>query len=88
MIGRDLVRDGTTPGRALIQFNDYFAWLEDSSATVLRPGLSALAGQYDPMSGILKFHDGSPDESQVRKAKAHVMIPSLLYREQRYKLPR
>jgi phosphoglycerol transferase MdoB-like AlkP superfamily enzyme len=87
MIGRDLVRDSTAPGRALIQFNNYFAWLEDTSATILRPGQTPLFGRYDASTGVLDLSAEQPDAAQVRKAKAHVMMPSLLYREQRYRLP-
>ena len=86
MIGRDLVRDSTAPGRALIQFNNYFAWLEDASATILRPGQPPLLGKYDTTSGVLNLSTAEPDEAQVKKAKAHVMMPSLLYRDQRYQL--
>jgi phosphoglycerol transferase MdoB-like AlkP superfamily enzyme len=88
MIGRDLVKDSTTPGRALIQFNDYFAYLEGSSATVLRPGQTPLAGRYDAASGQFSPGTGSPTQAQVDKAMAHVILPSILYREQRYRLPR
>jgi phosphoglycerol transferase MdoB-like AlkP superfamily enzyme len=86
MIGRDLVRDSDTPGRALIQFDNYFAWLEGSSATILRPGQAPLAGQYDAATGVLTT-GGVPDAQLVDKAMSHVVLPSLLYREQRYKLP-
>ena len=87
MIGRDLVKDSTTPGRALIQFNDYFAYLEGSSATVLRPGQSPLPGRYDAASGEFSPGAGSPTQAQVDEAMAHVILPSILYREQRYRLP-
>jgi phosphoglycerol transferase MdoB-like AlkP superfamily enzyme len=86
MIGRDLARDSDTPGRALIQFDNYFAWLEGSSATILRPGQAPLAGQYDAATGVLTT-GGVPDAQLVDKAMSHVVLPSLLYREQRYKLP-
>ena len=65
MIGRDFAKDSTTPGRALIQFNDYFAYLEGASATVLRPGQSPLAGRYDADSG--HFSPGSGRPTQARK---------------------
>ncbi|SFD14687.1 LTA synthase family protein [Massilia yuzhufengensis] len=88
MIGRDFVRDSTTPGRALLQFNNYFTWLEGSSATILRPGQAPLAGRYDAASGVLDPTLGKPDQAVVDKAMAHVMLPSLLYRERRYRLAR
>ena len=87
MIGRDFVKDATTPGRALIQFNDYFAYLEGANATVLRPGQSPLAARYDAASGAFDPGRGAPSQDEANRALAHVMLASLLYREQRYRLP-
>ncbi len=86
MIGRDLARDNTTAGRALLQFNNYFAWIDNTSVTVLRPGQPPLLGRYDMTSGALNLDTAEPTVAQVRKAKAHVMMPSLLYRERLYRL--
>ena len=86
MIGRDLARDSTAPGRALLQFDNYFAWLEGEEATILRPGQAALLGQYDHLSGELKLGAAAPSAAKVERAMAHVILPSLLYREQRYRL--
>ena len=87
MIGRDLVKDASTPGRALIQFNDYFAYLEGANATVLRPGQAPLAARYDGASGAFDPGRAQPAQDKVDRAMAHVMLPSLLYREQRYRVP-
>jgi phosphoglycerol transferase MdoB-like AlkP superfamily enzyme len=86
MIGRDFAKDSETPGRALMQFGDYFAWLEGTTATVLRPGKAPMLGSYDAASGALQFSASQPSPLQVETAMAHVMLPSLLYREQRYRL--
>jgi phosphoglycerol transferase MdoB-like AlkP superfamily enzyme len=86
MIGRDLARDSTAPGRAMLQFDNYYAWLEDGSATILRPDQPPLAGRYDPASGALALSAAPPSRAMVDRAMAHVMLPSLLYREQRYRL--
>ena len=86
MIGRDFVHDDTTPGRALIQFDNYFAWLEDSSATILRPGQPPIMGSDDSSTGALTVSRNLPPQAQTKKAMAHVILPSLLYREQRYRL--
>lgn len=85
MIGRDFVRDSSSPGRALIQFDNLFTWLEGSSATILRPGKPALLGHYDAATGVLDPYAGKPTQAQVDQAMAHVMLPSILYREQRYR---
>lgn len=86
MIGRDFARDSETPGRALIQFDNYFAWLEGTSATILRPCQPALLRAYDAVSGTLGEGALQPSAGQVETAMAYVMLPSLLYRAQRYGL--
>jgi phosphoglycerol transferase MdoB-like AlkP superfamily enzyme len=87
MIGRDFVKDSDSPGRALIQFDNYFAWLEGDSATILRPGQPALLGKYAAPSGELTIDEQlRPTEAQREQALSHVILPSLLYREQRYRL--
>ena len=88
MIGRDLAKDSERPGRAMLQFDNYFAWLEGTSATILRPGAPPLLGKYDAATGELSLGEQTPPQAQVDKAMAHVILPSLLYREQRYKLSR
>jgi phosphoglycerol transferase MdoB-like AlkP superfamily enzyme len=86
MIGRDFVKDSETPGRALMQFDNYFAWLEGSKVTLLRPNQAPLSGHYDTVTGELTLSKDEPDAGDVEKAMAHVMLPSLLYRERRYRL--
>ncbi|WP_288378246.1 LTA synthase family protein [uncultured Massilia sp.] len=85
MIGRDFARDSESPGRALLQFNNIFAYLEGASATILRPGAAPLLGRYDAATGVLDPHAGTPSRAQAERALAHVLLPSLLYREQRYR---
>ena len=86
MIGRDFARDSVTPGRALVQFGNYFAWLEGTAATILQPGKGALLASYDAAGGMLAMAPAKPSAAQVDTAMAHVILPSLLYRERRYKL--
>ena len=86
MIGRDLAKDSTTPGRALLQFDNYFTWLEGSTATILRPSQPPIIGDYDAAKGELQLTERQPSQAQVDQAMSHVILPSLLYREQRYRL--
>lgn len=86
MIGRDLAQDSESPGRAMLQFDNYFAWLENDVATILRPGQPPLLGHYDRKHGELRLGRSPPSQVQVDRAMAHVILPSLLYREQRYRL--
>lgn len=88
MIGRDFARDSDSPGRALIQFDNYFAWLEGNSATILRPGQPALLASYDSTNGNVQIDEHPPTAKQIQNAMAHVVLPSLLYRERRYRLPK
>jgi len=88
MIGRDLARDSTTPGRAMLQFDNTFAWLEGNTATILQPEHAPLAGHYDAATGALTLDGAPPAKALAERAMAHVMLPSLLYREQQYRLPK
>lgn len=89
MIGRDLYRepDGL-PGRAMMQYEKNYAWMEGSKVVVLRSGQPAAHGQYDRKTKHLTAI-ASPDngQEQEHRALAHVMLPSWLYREKRYRLP-
>lgn len=88
MIGRDLTRDAEGPGRAMMQFNDYYAWMdEDFKVTVLRPNQQPLYGAYDPALGRTTYDDAPAPQASARKALAHALLPLWLYREQRYGLP-
>lgn len=89
MIGRDLSREpADTPGRAMMQFEQHYAWMEGDEVIVLRPEKEPASARYDP---ALKRLDDSmrvadPD-AMARRALAHVLLPAWLYREQRYRLP-
>ncbi|WP_292359438.1 MULTISPECIES: LTA synthase family protein [unclassified Methylophaga] len=88
MIGRDLSLDSEqqSTGRALMQFADYFALMHGEKVTVLRPQNSALEGYYSPKSRQLEIV-GPASTADERKALSHVLLPSWLYREQRYDMP-
>jgi phosphoglycerol transferase MdoB-like AlkP superfamily enzyme len=88
MIGRDLSleREQQSSGRALMQFADYYALMQGEKVTVLRPQNTALEGYYSPSTRQLKIIGPAAAEDE-RKALAHVLLPSWLYREQRYDMP-
>ncbi|WP_247064855.1 LTA synthase family protein [Marinobacter sp. S0848L] len=87
MVGRDLVRFPNAPGRAIMQFNDYYAWMDsDLNVTVLRPDQEPLAGVYSPQTRSTRYLSGAPEEAATRKALAHALLPLKLYREQAYGL--
>jgi len=85
MIGRDLVRFPDEPGRAIMQFNDCYAWMDDQfNVTVLRPGQEALAGIYSKAAGSTQYLESPPKDTASGKALAHALLPLTLYREQAY----
>ncbi|MDO8827445.1 MAG: LTA synthase family protein [Methylophaga sp.] len=88
MIGRDLTleTEQQSIGRAVMQFADYYALMQGEKVTVLRPQNSALEGHYSPMTRQLEIV-GPASTKDERKALSHVLLPSWLYREQRYDMP-
>lgn len=88
MIGRDMTLESEhqCPGRAVMQFADYFALLQGREVTILRPGQTALSGVYDPAVRQLQL-TGEATDSDTHEALAHALLPSWLYRQQRYDMP-
>lgn len=89
MIGRDLSREpADAPGRAMMQFEQHYAWMEGDEVVVLRPGKEPASARYDP--SVKRLDDSKPvtdPAGMARRALAHVHLPAWLYREQRYRLP-
>lgn len=85
MIGRDLSKkqEQNSDGRALLQFSDYFALLQGNKVTVLRPDQPAMSGMYDTVTGSINDLVEA-DDTTNKVALAHSLLPSLLYREQKY----
>lgn len=87
LIGRDFSRDDTSPGRALMQFDQYFALMEDKQLTILKPQQSAVAAYYDSANKTVMLSDDPVTPAQMNRALAQVLLPSYLYRQQSYTLP-
>ncbi|MFN3710837.1 MAG: LTA synthase family protein [Alishewanella aestuarii] len=90
LLGRDFSRDAESPGRALLQFDQYFALLEQQSAneaavTILKPDGSSVAARYLLKDKQLVLTDAAAEPAAQRRALAQVLLPSWLYREQRYR---
>jgi phosphoglycerol transferase MdoB-like AlkP superfamily enzyme len=87
MIGRDLTKpeELNSEGRALMQFSDYFALMQGNQVTVLRPSQPALVGQYDPVLKNLTL-ESEANEQAFNLSLAHSLLPSWLYRTQKYTL--
>ena len=83
MIGRDLASDWTSPGRAILQFDNYFALMEPDKLTILKPDQTAVTAHYNETKKLLTLADAAPARD-AKRALANVQLPSYLYRERRY----
>lgn len=84
MTGRDFAQDSHSPGRAFMQFDQYYALMEQATVTILKPDQTSVAGHYDKTRKTLRLDNTQPQPSRVTRALAHALLPSLLYREQLY----
>ncbi len=89
MIGRDLTREPEgLPGRAMMQYEQNYAWMEGPNVVVLRPDKPPVHGRYEPREKHLQTGlPDTPDEAMEQRALAHALLGSWLYRAQRYRLP-
>ena len=90
MPGRDLTREpDDLPGRAMMQYEQNYAWMEGDQVVVLRPEKAAAHARYDKIDKHLRSVDTPPTngDALAKRALAHALLPALLYREQRYRLP-
>ena len=83
MVGRDLASDWTSPGRAILQFDNYFALMEPDKLTILKPDQTAITAHYNETKKLLTLADAAPARD-AKRALANVQLPSYLYRERRY----
>jgi len=84
MIGRDLSQlPENIPGRAIFQYEKYFAYVEEDQAIVFSPKIppQSFVNQNEVLIPASKKHP----EDFVKKALAHVLLPNILYRDQRYR---
>ena len=90
MIGRDLSAepDGLA-GRAMMQYQENYAWMEGNRAVVLRADKEPTYATYDKGIKELVPSEKPNDANEMhQRALSHVLLPSLLYREQKYHLPK
>ncbi len=95
MTGRDISSESPdTLGRAMMQYNYNFAWMEQTKdanrVVVLREDKEPAHGVYDAKN---KHLDEAPAPAPAdakaieQRALANSLLPALLYQEQRYRLP-
>lgn len=87
MLGRDLSQpaERQQPGRAMMQFYNTFAYLNDRDITILRPQQAAVSGRVDLNTNQLLI-EGKANPQQTELALAHSLLPSYLYRGHLYNL--
>lgn len=87
MIGRDISAEpDNLAGRAMMQYEQNFAWMEGENMVVLRPDKKATFGHFDRKNKrVEKTEAPSNAQALEKRAIAHVSLPAWLYREQRYK---
>lgn len=89
-LGQDLSSSKPPANRAFLQFNQTFAYLDGNSkparVTVLQPDTPALQMSYNLQQR--RLGNGAPaPQQQAKHALAWALLPSWLYREQRYYVP-
>lgn len=93
MTGHDLSsQPADALGRAMMQYADNFGWMEQTKdanqVVVLRQGKPPAYGVYDQKTKELSTTSPPADASALAsRALANSLLPALLYREQRYRLP-
>jgi len=86
MTGRDLTRaTPALPGRALMQYDANFAWMQGDDVVVLQPQKPPQQFRYDPASRRLQ--PAPLDPALAKTAHAQALWGSLAYQKQWYRIP-
>jgi phosphoglycerol transferase MdoB-like AlkP superfamily enzyme len=94
MTGRDLSKEPADYlGRAMMQYNENFAWMQQTAdsnnVVVLREGKAPAHGVYDARAKHLNETAPPANAKEIeQRALANALLPTLLYSEQRYRLPK
>ena len=86
MIGQDMsLDDNSFEGRAIMQYYDNFAWMEQNKLFVLQPRQEIFYGMYDFINN--KIIQNDQYDVDYEKQLAHALLPSILYSQKLYRLP-
>lgn len=90
MIGRDISAETEElAGRAMMQYQENYAWMEGNQAIVLRADKEPTYATFDKAYNKLIPNEKPSNADEIhQRALSHVLLPSLLYREQKYHLPK
>jgi len=87
MLGYDLTQQYPVE-RAMMQYYDNFAYVENGEAVILMPNQKVSYWRYDPASKTQVAVDKAGSNLELaKKALAHVLFSNLAYTEQLYRLP-
>lgn len=82
MVGFDLTAlPDDAPGRAIMQYGRNQAFMEGERVVVLQPELPPMPFRWDGR----QLEPAEEDAALSRRALAHALLPSMLYREQKYR---
>ncbi len=86
MIGRDLSKEKPdNPGRAMMQYNDHFGWMEGNQLTILRPDKSPTFATYNDEMHTLRVSEAPDDaKQQTSRAVLSALLPEWLYQHRSY----
>ncbi|MDP1932052.1 MAG: LTA synthase family protein [Gammaproteobacteria bacterium] len=89
MPGRDISRSNASDsGRAIMQFEDNYAFMQGNEAVILRPGNTPVHACYDFESKKVRIVDAPANAAEKEaRALANALMPHLLYEAQQYRLP-
>ncbi|PCK31855.1 LTA synthase family protein [Pseudoalteromonas piscicida] len=86
MLGFDLTKHYPVE-RAMMQYYDNFAYIENQQAAILMPGHKVSYWEYNVESKLQSPLKAAKDSAQLRdKALSHVLFSNLAYQEQLYRL--
>lgn len=86
MIGRDISREPEDlPGRAMMQYNDHYGWMEGHELTILRPNKAPVFAHYEPQSHrLIETQKITNTKHSVEHALSHSLLAEWLYQHHEY----
>ncbi len=88
LIGNDIMQmKNDCSGRALLQYYDNFGWLDCHRLLILKPNQEIYSGTYDFKNKQSVETKNNLSQNEIDQLLAHALLPTLLYKNQLYKLP-
>lgn len=92
MIGQDISSmserelSDASLGRAMMQFNQNYAWMQGQQVALLQMGKAPMFGNYQTNTKRLQLQTevSAQHQALAKVALAHALLPSMLYQQQQY----